>query len=672
MNTSKLLNLLLILSATTLTIVGSAFAHAAQQTEQLSATNKSNLTVPQLKIIGGQNAVKGEFRFITALTSSSGSGIDPFCGASFIGSRYVLTAAHCVENTLASSIDVWIGGHDTTLPNEGQRVSVAQIYSHEQYDSLTINKDIAILELSQEVTGIEPVKLMTADIEATINEGDLYTILGWGALSADAQTTTFPEILQVTQVPQYNRADCEAIYTEQGSTQTELTEFMLCAGFVEGGKDTCQGDSGGPLVFEYNGESYVSGVVSFGYGCAQANSPGIYSRVSKFDDWIAEKTSGLSYTQTNNLGAVENDYAGSNVFSIKNNSDTAFSVTDVAITENNNFSGVSITSNTCDGATLNNNETCDITVSASVDGIGSGGYTLAAQTNNPVSATAQIFFEVNALEPVTQDYSDVLNTNSSLIQLFDGGDANWEPQTAVTADGISALASGDILDDQSSQLLAVIDSPRAEQLRFKAAVSSEQDFDFLRVYNNQQLTNRFSGQNSDTFTDVAVDLVQGVNRVLISYEKDFSVSEGNDKAYIDNLTLQVTNAAPVTRLASSVINVQENAQFTLDASASSDPDNDEISFSWQLIGSSALSIPSPNAATTTLTAPSANTASTLTFRVTVTDSFNASSNGNVRVNINSANNNQGDTTESSGGSMGAILMLLALSCGLFRRSKVGE
>jgi secreted trypsin-like serine protease len=66
-----------------------------------------------------------------------------------------------------------------------------------------------------------------------------------------------------------------------------ITEDMLCAiGNPKGGEDSCQGDSGGPLVSVVGGKSTVVGVVSFGQGCAEANTPGVYARVTKFKAWI--------------------------------------------------------------------------------------------------------------------------------------------------------------------------------------------------------------------------------------------------------------------------------------------------------------------------------------------------------------------------------------------------
>ncbi len=49
-----------------------------------------------------------------------------------------------------------------------------------------------------------------------------------------------------------------------------------------------QGDSGGPMVIKQGSAWIQAGVVSFGRGCADPNYPGVYARVSNYQNWISQ------------------------------------------------------------------------------------------------------------------------------------------------------------------------------------------------------------------------------------------------------------------------------------------------------------------------------------------------------------------------------------------------
>lgn len=64
-----------------------------------------------------------------------------------------------------------------------------------------------------------------------------------------------------------------------------------------------QGDSGGPMVTQQGSVWVQSGVVSFGFGCARPNLPGVYSRVSRYQSWIdshisSDKPGFVTFTST--------------------------------------------------------------------------------------------------------------------------------------------------------------------------------------------------------------------------------------------------------------------------------------------------------------------------------------------------------------------------------------
>lgn len=91
-------------------------------------------------------------------------------------------------------------------------------------------------------------------------------------------------------------SDLDEICAGKASVFLYLHFFRLSflPGLSEGGKDACQGDSGGPLMCRNpnnQNQWYLAGIVSHGQGCARANEPGVYTRVSKYLPWIVEHTS---------------------------------------------------------------------------------------------------------------------------------------------------------------------------------------------------------------------------------------------------------------------------------------------------------------------------------------------------------------------------------------------
>ncbi|KAG7507372.1 hypothetical protein JOB18_032143 [Solea senegalensis] len=243
-----------------------------------SSAELCGITPLNNRIVGGEDAPPGSWPWQVSLQGSGGH----VCGGSLINREWVMSAAHCFSSTSTSGWEVSLGRQNLqgTNPNEVSR-SVARIILHPNYDGDTNNNDIALLRLSSPVTFtdyIRPVCLAASG--SVFNNGTDSWVTGWGAVN-EGVSLPFPESLQEVEVPVLGNRQCNCL-----SGVGTITDNMICAGVLVGGKDSCQGDSGGPMVSKQGSVWVQSGIVSFGFGCARPNLPGVYSRVSSYQPWI--------------------------------------------------------------------------------------------------------------------------------------------------------------------------------------------------------------------------------------------------------------------------------------------------------------------------------------------------------------------------------------------------
>ncbi|WP_325893690.1 S1 family serine peptidase [Grimontia sp. NTOU-MAR1] len=266
------------------------------------------------RVIGGADASISDAPWQAFIRTSNFT-----CGGVVISSRWILTAAHCLDTNgdgapfslvSASSVTVYTGTAEINGADFSNfQSSVESIYANTGYDKKTLQNDIALIKLSSDIhpnasSVMLPNNTVQAAVDATgnLNNNDMQ-LTGWGFTDKGRSQST--NRLQKATVSAVTDASCASAW---GSTLTGISDYQpkfFCA--QANGVGSCNGDSGGPLIWydpsragDTDGGATLVGVVSFGVAsqCASPIAPDVFTQVASYTDWISSCQGGSCASQS--------------------------------------------------------------------------------------------------------------------------------------------------------------------------------------------------------------------------------------------------------------------------------------------------------------------------------------------------------------------------------------
>jgi secreted trypsin-like serine protease len=246
----------------------------------------------QGRVVGGQRALsRKQWPWLAAVFQFDGQKYKLKCGAVLLNENWVLSAAHCIHKTDLPDLEVKFGSDDIheDMTEFTVKRNVSRIVVHPEFNAFTFANDIVLLRLSEPIkfaSNLLPICLPRPNLSNVSFEGAKATLIGWGRV---AEEGPMARILRFVNMTVISNSKCAAEYTKAGFTDKIGDEFICTYDGDTIRKDACEGDSGGPLVIPVDGQYTLIGTVSWGIGsnCARPHQPTVYTRITRYLNWIA-------------------------------------------------------------------------------------------------------------------------------------------------------------------------------------------------------------------------------------------------------------------------------------------------------------------------------------------------------------------------------------------------